>query len=309
MPKPSAEKQEYFQSFAQELREIVSSGIPGMIADSDPDVVPPPPPPKRSLQNVEVKPPPTPPPWVREATVLSTLPPPIVNAEKIDLRVDQAFSDWKTDFAAVSVFAPPTAEEEPPPPPPPPKYMPMLQNQMPRPPPRPISNRPSGSSGSRATPMGSKDEALRTLAKAPGMPAAATWTQVESSWSLTKYIQVGAGFLPMNVFEAVSMMPNDVSTRWNHFHNQLCYTHVETPKMKPVEPLFDISHATIRLLEATFLHLQYLQREGQRMLRILLTCLYLLHPSRQDLSNSSQNKGNGKGSVFLELMIIWIDLG
>lgn len=181
MPKPSAEKQEYFQSFAQELREIVSSGIPGMIADSDPDVVPPPPPPKRSLQNVEVKPPPTPPPWVREATVLSTLPPPIVNAEKIDLRVDQAFSDWKTDFAAVSVFAPPTAEEEPPPPPPPPKYMPMLQNQMPRPPPRPISNRPSGSSGSRATPMGSKDEALRTLAKAPGMPAAATWTQVESS--------------------------------------------------------------------------------------------------------------------------------
>jgi len=173
MPKPSAEKQEYFQSFAQELREIVSSGIPGMIADSDPDVVPPPPPPKRSLQNVEVKPPPTPPPWVREATVLSTLPPPIVNAEKIDLRVDQAFSDWKTDFAAVSVFAPPTAEEEPPPPPPPPKYMPMLQNQMPRPPPRPISNRPSGSSGSRATPMGSKDEALRTLAKAPGMPAAA----------------------------------------------------------------------------------------------------------------------------------------
>lgn len=173
MPKPSVEKQEYFQSFAKELREIVSSGIPGMIADSDPDVVPPPPPPKRSLQNVEVKPPPAPPPWVRDATVLSTLPPPITNAERIDLRVDQAFSDWKTDFAAVSVFAPPTAEEEPPPPPPPPKHMPMIQNQMPRPPPRPIANRPSGSSGSRATPMGSKDEALRTLAKAPAMPAAA----------------------------------------------------------------------------------------------------------------------------------------
>lgn len=181
MPKPSVEKQEYFQSFAKELREIVSSGIPGMIADSDPDVVPPPPPPKRSLQNIEVKPPPTPPPWVREATVLSTLPPPITNAEKIDLRVDQAFSDWKTDFAALSVFAPPAAEEDPPPPPPPPKHMPMIQNQMPRPPPRPISNRPSGSSGSRATPMGSKDEALRTLAKAPAIPAAATWMQVESS--------------------------------------------------------------------------------------------------------------------------------
>ena len=213
VPKPSVEKQEYFQNFAQELRDIVSAGMPGMIADSPADIVPPPPP-KRSVPSAPPRPPPSPPPWVRESAVLSTLPPPMVNAEKIEVRVDQAFSDWKNDFAVATLGsmgslgsslgsslslaksapgAPGTPSEDPPPPPPQPREV----KQLPVPPPRPGRRARAPQSPTRAwpsalpsalpsgpgqtsppsAPAASSTETLRSTAKAPPVPVAATCWQ------------------------------------------------------------------------------------------------------------------------------------
>eukprot|EP00435_Cladocopium_sp_Y103_P064405 s1590_g26.t1 len=201
VPKPSVEKQEYFQNFAQELRDIVSAGMPGMIADSPADIVPPPPP-KRSVPSAPPRPPPSPPPWVRESAVLSTLPPPMVNAEKIEVRVDQAFSDWKNDFAVAtlgslglgssslgSLGSPPKSApgaeqetQEPPPPPPQPREPPK---QLPVPPPRPGRPRrapqsptralpsPSSPQTSQTSPLNGAEATLRSTAKAPPVPVAA----------------------------------------------------------------------------------------------------------------------------------------
>lgn len=214
VPKPSVEKQEYFQNFAQELRDIVSAGMPGMIADSpdSPADIVPPPPPKRSVPSAPPRPPPSPPPWVRESAALSTLPPPMVNAEKIEVRVDQAFSDWKNDFAVATLGsmgslgsslgsslslaklapgAPGTPGTEDPPPPPP---QPREVKQLPVPPPRPGRRArapqsptralpsPPGPSGPGPSPGTSPPSApaasgteptLRSTAKAPPLPVAA----------------------------------------------------------------------------------------------------------------------------------------
>ena len=199
VPKPSAEKQEYFQNFAQELRDIVSAGMPGMIADSPVDIVPPPPP-KRSVPSAPPRPPPSPPPWVRESEVLSTLPPPLVNAEKIEVRVDQAFSDWKNDFAVATLASPKATETQPPLPPPappaPPAPIPSLSKQLPMPPPRPKAvvsrvSRPTAPALPGAAPPGavplappspsakaSPSSTLRVSAKAPAVPVAATWDSI-----------------------------------------------------------------------------------------------------------------------------------
>ena len=221
VPKPSVEKQEYFQNFAQELRDIVSAGMPGMIADSPADIVPPPPP-KRSVPSAPPRPPPSPPPWVRESAVLSTLPPPMVNAEKIEVRVDQAFSDWKNDFAvatlgsmsslgntlgslgsALSLASPKSAgTPDLPPPPPQPREVKQLPVPPPRRPGRPARTpqsptralpSPQGPRAPPGAPPGAPpaqtsppsapaasgasgtEPTLRSTAKAPPVPVAATW--------------------------------------------------------------------------------------------------------------------------------------
>ena len=156
LPKPVAEKEEYFQNFAQELRDIVGTGVPG-IADSPESrpSSPPPPPPKRPPVSTVLMPPPKPPPRSRESSVrpaaLAALPPALTNAERIDVRVDQAFSDWANDFATASAVnavstVPSTPKDAPPPPPPR-----RVQNQLPLPPPRPPIDR-RGSNSSKATP-------------------------------------------------------------------------------------------------------------------------------------------------------------
>ncbi|CAE7030026.1 unnamed protein product, partial [Symbiodinium sp. CCMP2456] len=143
--KKAEEKEEYFQSFAQELRDIVGSAVPNMIEDSPssansiPKTPPPPPPPKRSLDPAAPpRPPPNPPPWSREKKTLAvSLPPPpaVENAERIDVRVDQAFSDWASDFALCLPPSPSQAKTAPPPPPPP-RRSPPQSNNLPLPPPK-----------------------------------------------------------------------------------------------------------------------------------------------------------------------------
>ena len=175
--RPSVEQEEYFQSFAQELREMVSAGIPGMIVDSHPaDVIPPSPPPKRSIQSGAPALPPAPPPPRNISTALSSVPPPLANAEKVAVRVDQSYSDWMHDFASVAALAP-SAREHPgsPPPPPPPPRLP-LQKMLPGPPPRPLTD----ATRLKAPPPGEASASLadlRNLAKAPPLPAGATWLQ------------------------------------------------------------------------------------------------------------------------------------
>ena len=149
--KKAEEKEEYFQSFAQELRDIVGSAVPHMIEDSPtsmnsiPKTPPPPPPPKRSMDAAAPpRPPPNPPPWSRDRDkkpplAVSLLPPPAIeNAEQIEVRVDQAFSDWASDFALCLPPSPTQAKAAPPPPPPPRRALPSNQsNGLPLPPPRP----------------------------------------------------------------------------------------------------------------------------------------------------------------------------
>lgn len=171
MRRPSAEKEEYFEHFAQELREIVSAGIPGMIAEAQPGILPPSPPPKRSVQAAPPRPPPTPP--RRRMSRMSELstPPALENAAPLAVRVDQSFSDWATDFASIT-----EARSRPssPPPPPPPPPRPMLGNPLPLPP--AIVDR--GPLQLKAPPPKTKGDpsgswALRSLAKAPPIPGTA----------------------------------------------------------------------------------------------------------------------------------------
>lgn len=167
--KPAAEKEEYFQSFAQELREMVSAGIPGMTVDSHPaDVVPPAPPPKRPSQSGPPALPPAPPPKrISQMSQAIRSPPPLETAEKLAVRVDSAYADWMQDFASVAALAPSaesSADESPPPPPPPKQpraiaYKPQLK----APPP------PSAASSSSD---------LRHIAKA--LPGAVAWLQFTS---------------------------------------------------------------------------------------------------------------------------------
>ena len=145
------DKEEYFQSFAQELNDIIGSGMPNMIADTPAmPKTPPPPPPKRNAIP-DIAPPTTA--WSQrlsqrsittEATPSLPPPPPVLeNAERIDVRVDQAFSDWANDFALCMPPSPTQAKGIPPPPPP--RRAPA-QSTLPLPPPRPPSIA-SGSSG------------------------------------------------------------------------------------------------------------------------------------------------------------------
>ena len=164
--------QEYFQNFAQELRDIVAAGIPNMIADNQQgeDIVPPPPPPKHALQSGPPQPPRTPPPWVRESAVLSALPPPLEKAEKIDVRVDQAFSDWANDFMEIDLTASPKSAAAPPPPPP--KRPPSATSQLtlPKPPPRPAIADRGAKSG---PPVPAASSSLRSAGQVPAMSALA----------------------------------------------------------------------------------------------------------------------------------------
>lgn len=174
--RPSVEKEEYFQSFAQELREMVSSGIPGLIADSPVDVIPPSPPPKRSVQSNFPALPPAPPPRPRRDTssAVSTVPPQLANAERVAVRVDQAYSDWMNDFASVAALAPSARESPDSPPPPPPR--PPLQSMLPGPPPRPaIANQAAELKAPPPLNRGGSSSLseLRNFAKAPPLPAAA----------------------------------------------------------------------------------------------------------------------------------------
>ena len=163
--------QEYFQNFAQELREIVAAGIPNMIADNQPaeDIIPPPPPTKRPSQSGPPQPPRTPPPWIRETAALSALPPPLEKAEKIEVRVDQAFNDWANDFAMVVDLAASPSDEgtAPPPPPPKPKGVPPAKalGALPAPPPRPqLADQPKAAPP--VPPMAASGSALRSAGQA-----------------------------------------------------------------------------------------------------------------------------------------------
>ena len=185
MRRPSAEKEEYFEHFAQELREIVSAGIPGMIAEAQPGILPPSPPPKRSVQAAPPRPPPTPP-RRRISQELST-PPALENAEPLAVRVDQAFSDWATDFASITMAEARSRASSPPPPPPP---RPMLGNQLPLPPPHPAVDR--GPLQLKAPPPKTQGDpsgswALRSLAKAPPIPGAATLMHLVTSKSTPSF--------------------------------------------------------------------------------------------------------------------------
>ena len=134
LPKPSEEKEEYFQNFAQELCEAVGFGMPNEVTDdSDSVPLPPPPPPKRPSTS-SVTPPPEPPPFYRRGSLTSSLTSvpalaPRLAPERIEVRVDQAFSNWANDFALAPVVKPQGA------PPPPPR--PPVKAQLPLPPPRP----------------------------------------------------------------------------------------------------------------------------------------------------------------------------
>ena len=144
LAKQSQEKEEYFQSFAQELNDIIGSGIPHTVADSPSrPKTPPPPPPKRS-QTAEIRPPAAPWPQRRPGPGFQKgptlpLPPPVLeNAERVDVRVDQSFSDWASDFALCVPPSPTEAKGIPPPPPP----RRPAQSALPLPPSRP--SRPPG---------------------------------------------------------------------------------------------------------------------------------------------------------------------
>ena len=143
----SDEKEEYFQSFAQELNDIIGSGMPNMIADT-PSMpkTPPPPPPKRN-QIAEITPPSAP--WSQRRPSLyssstTPLPPPplLENAERVDVRVDQSFSDWASDFALCTPPSPTEAKGVPPPPPPSRPATSALPLPPPRPPGSTLSSRP-----------------------------------------------------------------------------------------------------------------------------------------------------------------------
>ena len=163
LTKRSEEKEEYFQSFAKELRDIVGS-MPHMIDDSPSSATsPPPPPPKRSAAAVAPRPPPNPPPFSRDKRTLAvSLPPPpaVENAERIEVRVDQAFSDWASDFALLP--ASPLQAKSPPPPPPPPQR--HQSGSLPLPPPRP--SRPTDTTNSDPHDL-NQVSSLRSTAMAP----------------------------------------------------------------------------------------------------------------------------------------------
>ncbi|CAE7706513.1 galc [Symbiodinium pilosum] len=131
----SDDKEEYFQSFAQELNDIIGTNMPNM-AESPKT---PPPPPKRSAESALTPPAPpalpSPESFGRRPSVRSSpLPPPILeNAERIDLRVDRAFSDWASDFALCMPPSPTQAKGIPPPPP----RRAQAPSALPLPPPRP----------------------------------------------------------------------------------------------------------------------------------------------------------------------------
>lgn len=155
---------------------MVSSGIPGLIADSPVDVIPPSPPPKRSVQSNFPALPPAPPPRPRRDTssAVSTVPPQLANAERVAVRVDQAYSDWMNDFASVAALAPSARESPDSPPPPPPR--PPLQSMLPGPPPRPaIANQAAELKAPPPLNRGGSSSLseLRNFAKAPPLPAAA----------------------------------------------------------------------------------------------------------------------------------------
>lgn len=153
MARQADEKEEYFQSFAQELSDIIGSGVPNAVADAPamPKTPPPPPPKRPSIADVN----PPAPPWSQRRPSLQKsttppLPPPMLeNAERIDVRVDQAFSDWASDFALCRPPSPTQAKGIPPPPPP--RRSAPAQSTLPLPPPRPPSIA-SGSDTGRPSP-------------------------------------------------------------------------------------------------------------------------------------------------------------
>ena len=172
--RPSVEQQEYFQNFAQELRDIVTPGMPGMIADAQPDedFVPPPPPPKRRSE-IQPQPPPSPPPWQKESNVLAALPPPLTNAEKIEVRVDQAFADWANEFSVDLAPGPtPKSVSSAPPPPPAPRRSESENGTLPRPIGREPPTPPWRNEASSTSSLRSLAKALPSVARlAPPLPA------------------------------------------------------------------------------------------------------------------------------------------
>lgn len=161
------DKDEYFQSFAEELRESITS-VPGMITDSATEKAPPPPPPK-TLPNSSPTMPPPKQPSKSELSAMSSIPPRMELAERIDVRVDQAFSDWAHDFAVAPIIPPKTRSAPPPPPPRPPQrsQLPHVPQVPPRP---PIGDR-SGFKASPARPNEHwEDNQSLRIAAAPLVP-------------------------------------------------------------------------------------------------------------------------------------------